>query len=134
MSTPAEALRLASRRYATYGRMLDRAVATILIGGVKEHRFTPSGRVLHTVVGRLGDEFIDPKKPYCSCSDFFFRVMKGKTELCYHLLSYRIALEQGKVDVVNLDDEEYDQFFAMMIRDVFSVLDRSGGTSSLRLP
>ena len=134
MSDAAEAMRLASRRYATYGRMLDRAIATVLAGGVKEHRFAPSGRVLRTVVGHMGDEFIDPEKPYCSCSDFFFRVTNGKAELCYHLLSYRIATEQRKVDVIALDDEEYDQLFAMVVKDVFSILDRSGGVSSLRLP
>lgn len=134
MSDAAEVMKLASRRYASYGRMLDRAIATVLTGGVKEHRFIPSGRVIRTVVGHLGDEFIDPEKPYCSCSDFFFRVMSGKAELCYHLLSYRIATEQGKVDVVTFDDEEYGQFYATVIKDVFSVLDRSGGTSPLRLP
>jgi predicted nucleic acid-binding Zn finger protein len=134
VSSVAEAIKLASRKYSTYGPMLDRAIATVLTGGVKEHKFTPSGRVIRTVVGHLGDEFIDPAKPYCSCSDFFFRVMHGRAEMCYHLLSYRIATEQGKVDVVTFDDEEYGQFYATAVKDVFAVLDRSGGTSSLRLP
>jgi len=127
-------MNLASRKYSAYGPMLKKAIATVLTGGVKEHRFAPSQRVIRTVVGRQGDEFIDPERPYCSCSDFFFRVMNGKAELCYHLLSYRIATEQGRVDVVTLDDEEYGQFFTMMVKDVFGILDRSGGASSLRLP
>jgi predicted nucleic acid-binding Zn finger protein len=134
MSETKEALKLAARRYAGHGAMLDRAIDTVFSGGVKEHRFVPSGRRIFTVVGRLGDEFIDPEKPYCSCSDFFFRVMGGKAELCYHLLSYKIATDQGRVQVVTLDDEEYGQFFAMVVRDVFSVLDRSSGSQSLRLP
>lgn len=134
MSDAKEALKLAARRYAGYGAMLDRAIDTVLSGGVKEHRFVPSGRRVYTVVGRLGDEFIDPEKPYCSCSDFFFRVIGGKAELCYHLLSHKIAIDQGKVEVVTLDDEEYGQFFAMVVGDVFRVLDRSSGPQSLRLP
>jgi predicted nucleic acid-binding Zn finger protein len=132
--TDAEAIKLVSKKYAAYGPMLDRAMATVLTGGVKEHKFGPSGRVLRTVVGRLGDEFIDPEKPYCSCSDFFFRVLNGKSKLCYHLLSHTIATELGKTEVVIMDDEEYGQFYSMIIKDVFSVLDRSGGAPSLRLP
>jgi len=134
MSNPADAMRLASRRYSAHGSMFDRAITTVLAGGVKEHRFAPSRRVIRTVVGRQGDEFIDPEKPYCSCSDFFFRVMNGKAEQCYHLLSYKIATEQRKVDVVTLDDEEYNQLFSMVIKDVFTILDKSGDTPSLRLP
>jgi predicted nucleic acid-binding Zn finger protein len=114
--------------------MFDRALVTVLAGGVKEHRFRPSGRVIRTVVGRQGDELVDPIKPYCSCSDFFFRVLNGHSRLCYHLLSYLIASEWGRVDVVSLGDEEYGQFYRLVVKDVFSALDRSGGMSSLRLP
>ena len=134
MSDPKEALKRASRRYAAYGPTLDRAVAAVLSGGVKEHRFSPSGRVVRTVVGRLGDELVDPDRPYCSCSDFFFRVTNGRAKLCYHLLSYMIAAEHGKVNVVPLDDEEYGQLYSMLVKDIFSTLDRSGGVSVLRLP
>ena len=133
MSDSKEALKVASRRYAAYGPMLDRAVTTVLSGGVKEHRFSPSGRVVRTVVGRLGDELVDPDRPYCSCSDFFFRVTNGKAKLCYHLMSYMIASEHGRVNVVQLDDDEYGQFYSMLVKDIFSVLDRSGA-SPLRLP
>ena len=128
-----EALKLASRKYASHGPMFDRAVATAAAGGVKEHRFRPSGRVIRTVVGRMGEEFVDPERPYCSCSDFFFRVLNGHSKLCYHLLSCAIAAEHGKVDVIELDDEEYGQFYALIVRDVFGVLERSAA-GFLRLP
>ena len=58
---------------------------------MKRHVFIPSGRVLFTVVGRSGDEFIDPEKPFCSCRHFFFRVLGGKDPTCYHLLAYEMA-------------------------------------------
>ncbi len=120
-------------KYAKHGSKLDRAVETVLAGGVKEHRFLPSGRTINTVVGRVGDEFVDVRKPYCSCSHFFFRVLNGKEELCYHLLSYKIASELRRLDVVAFDDVEYGQVFATLVGDVFSVLDRSSGSQSLRL-
>jgi predicted nucleic acid-binding Zn finger protein len=67
--------------FSKYGAKLDRALDAVLAGGVKEARFLPSGRKLFTVVGRLGDEFIDPDKPYCSCSNFFFRVLRGTEDI-----------------------------------------------------
>lgn len=104
-----------------------------MAGGVKEHRFMPSGRTIDTVVGRQGDEFIDPRRPYCSCSHYFFRVLAGKDQICYHLLSHKLASELGTVDVIIFDDEEYDKVFATVIEDVFEVVERSSGRPSLEL-
>lgn len=120
-------------KYSRYGSKLDQALHTVLAGGVKEHRFIPSGRTINTVVGSIGDEFVDPRRSYCSCSHFFFRVLGGRDETCYHLLSYKIASELGRLDVVTFDDAEYGQVFATTVGDVFGVLDRSSGSQSLRL-
>jgi predicted nucleic acid-binding Zn finger protein len=125
MSEEADMLRAKFSGYAKHGLKLDRAIETVLAGGVKESVFLPSGRKVTTVVGRLGDEFIDPDKPYCSCSNFFFRVLGGREETCYHLLSYRIAAETGKLDVVKFSDEEYGAYLAATVRDVFEVLRKS---------
>ncbi len=133
MTDDREAMKTAFAKYAKHGSKLDRAIGTVIAGGVKEHRFLPSGRTINTVVGRLGDEFVDAQKPYCSCSHFFFRVLNGKEDLCYHLLSYKIASELGRVDVVTFDDDEYGRVFSTVVGDVFSVLDRSSGSQSLRL-
>jgi len=109
-----------------HGPKLDRAIDTVLAGGVKESRFLPSGRKVVTVVGRLGDEFVDPDKPYCSCSNFYFRVLGGREETCYHLLSYGIAAKTGKLDVIEFSDDEYGAYFSATVRDVFEVLRKSG--------
>jgi predicted nucleic acid-binding Zn finger protein len=112
--------------FERYGTKLDRAIDTVLGGGVKECVFLPSGRKVVTVVGRLGDEFIDPDRPYCSCSNFFFRVLGGREETCYHLLSYKIATRIGKLDVIKFSDEEYGQYLTATVSDVFEVLRKSG--------
>ena len=127
MSEERESLRAKLRGFEKHGTKLDRAIDTVLSGGVKESRFLPSGRKVITVVGRLGDEFIDPEKPYCSCSNFYFRVLAGREETCYHLLSYRIAAKTGKVDVIEFSDDEYGPYFVAAVRDVFDVLRKSGG-------
>lgn len=128
-----ERMKKTAAKYSRHGRKLDQALKTVLAGGVKEHRFLPSGRTIFTVVGSQGDEFIDPLRSYCSCSHFFFRVLGGRDETCYHLLSHRIAVELGKVDLVTFDDGEYGQVFATLVGDVFGVIERSSGRPSLRL-
>lgn len=120
-------------KYSRHGAKADQAMKTALAGGVKEHRFMPSRRTIHTVVGRQGDEFIDPERGYCSCSHFFFRVLGGKDQTCYHLLSHKIASELGLVDVIAFDDSEYGRVFATLVADVFDVIERSSGRPSVTL-
>jgi predicted nucleic acid-binding Zn finger protein len=42
---------------------------------VKKYIFKPSNRVRWIVVGRTRDYIVLPSVGYCSCEDFFFRVM-----------------------------------------------------------
>ncbi len=125
MSEDQSSLKARLPEFEKFGTKLDRAIEAVLSGGVKVARFVPSGRQVITVVGRLGDEFIDPDKPYCSCSNFFFRVLGGREETCYHLLSYKIGMKLGRVDVVEFSDEEYGQYLSAIVRDVFEVLRKS---------
>ena len=120
-----ESLRSEFPEFQRYGTKLERAIDAVLAGAVKEARFLPSGRKVITVVGRLGDEFIDPERPYCSCSNFFFRVVGGREETCYHLLSYKVAVKAGKLDVIDFSDEEYGPYLSATVLDVFDVLRES---------
>jgi predicted nucleic acid-binding Zn finger protein len=105
-------------KYSSYQLEFERAIETVLDGCVKRHSFVPSGRTLYTVVGRSGEEFIDPDRPFCSCKQFFFRVLGGKAETCYHLLSYEIAKEAQLFDEVGFDDEEFGDFLRMLTFDL----------------
>lgn len=125
MSEEKARLREKMPEFAKYERKFDRALDAVLSGCVKEIRFKPSGRKVYAVVGKMGDEFIDPERPYCSCSNFYFKVLGGRDELCYHLLSYRIAVKAGRVDVVEFSDEDYGPYLAATVRDVFEVLKKS---------
>ena len=126
MSTERESLKKEAAGFEKHGAKLAKAIDSVLAGGVKEIRFVPSGRKVITVVGRLGDEFIDPEKPYCSCSNFYFRVLGGREETCYNLLSYKISAKVGKVDVLEFSDDEYGPYLVAAVRDVFDVLRKSG--------
>ena len=110
--------------FAKYGSKFDKAVDTVLSRGVKECRFLQSGRKVLVVVGRFGDELVDPQKPYCSCANFYFKVIRGKDDLCYHLISYRIASKTGLLDVLEFYDEEYGPYFSATVDDIMNSLER----------
>ncbi len=99
-------------------RQFKKAIDAAFSGCVKRHVFLPSGRHVYTVVGRNADEFIDPRRPFCSCESYFYSVLSAKVKYCYHILSYKIAEESGLVREVMFDDEEYDQFIWLLASDV----------------
>ncbi len=110
-------------RYSRYGNKFSKAIKSVLSGCVKKHTFSPSGRFVFTVVGRDGEEFIDPERPFCSCSNFYFKVLGGGVDdLCYHLISYNIALESKRVETVAFSDEEYASVLSAISRDVLTNL------------
>ena len=126
MSERKDALRKKLQEFEKYGPKFERAMDVVLAGGIKESVFLPSGRKVFTVVGTLGDDFIDPERPYCSCSSFFFHVLGGKEKLCYHLIGFKVAERTGSIDVIEFSDEEYGPYLSATIRDVFEVLRKSG--------
>jgi len=105
-------------QYSSYQREFARAIEVVLDGCVKRHSFVPSGRTLYTVVGRSGEEFIDPERPFCTCKQFFFRVLGGKAETCYHLLGYEIARDAQLFDEIRFDDEEFGDFLRLLTFDL----------------
>lgn len=107
-------------QHSTSQKYLERAVDAVLQGRVKKYVFAPSGRVLYTVVGRNGDEFIDPEKPFCSCEHFFFRVLGGRGESCYHLLAYSIADETNRFHRLEFHDEEFSIFLRLLSSDLLA--------------
>ena len=72
------------------------------------------------MVGRNGDEFIDPEKPFCSCEHFFFRVLGSKDQTCYHLLAYLIADETNRFDQYEFHDEEFSLFLRLLSSDLLA--------------
>ena len=76
---------------------------------VRLYVFKPSVRKRWVVVGRHGEYLILPEANYCSCPDFFFRVISGKKSKCYHLAYIKLMIERGRFEIVEKDDAEHDQ-------------------------
>ena len=77
--------------YELFGSRFTKALDALKEGRVKKYIFKPSGRIVWIVVGRERDYLIMPEAEFCTCDDFYFRVLDKKVHMCYHLLTQKIA-------------------------------------------
>lgn len=106
------------QEFTRYGEKYARALKLVSMKGVKLHKFQPSGREIWTVVGREGDQLVDDSQPYCSCSHFHFRVLDGKDETCYHLVSLQMARKLARYEEIRLADDEYAVLLKYLVKDI----------------
>jgi predicted nucleic acid-binding Zn finger protein len=75
---------------------------------VKKYIFTPSCRIVWIVVGRETEYQIMPAAAFCSCNDFYFRVMDKEANICYHLIAQKLAEALELYDKIEEEDQLYD--------------------------
>lgn len=98
---------------ALLGERLERALRAVEEMRVKRYTFQPSGRVVWIVVGKEREYQILPRAGYCSCDDFYFRIINGEAGLCYHLIAQRLAEALGRFEEV----EEGDGFYGTLMAE-----------------
>lgn len=91
-----------------FGQRFTKAWETLKEERVKKYVFSPSGRIVWIVVGREREYLIMPAAGFCSCDDFYFRVLDREVDLCYHLVAQKIADALGWYDKVEEEDRLYD--------------------------
>lgn len=79
---------------------------------VRRYEFAPSGRVVWAVQGRKSEYQVIPDIPFCYCDDYYFRVMDGKRELCYHIIAQRIAAALNQFEDIAKKDSQYSNVTA----------------------
>ena len=94
--------------YEVFGKRFRNALKALDEEAIKKYVFKPSGRTVWIVVGKERDYEVIPLVGYCSCDDFYFRVMDGEVHLCYHLIAQKIAECLGWYDKIEESDELYD--------------------------
>lgn len=94
--------------YELFGQRFTKALDAVTEGRVKKYSFKPSGRVVWIVVGRERDYLIMPEAEFCTCDDFYFRVLDKKVHMCYHLLTQKLAQNLGWYKTYEENDECYD--------------------------
>jgi len=97
-----------SRLSEVFGSRFNKAWETIEEGRVKKYVFSPSGRIVWIVVGKEREYQVMPEAGFCSCDDFYFRVMDREANICYHLIAQKIADALGQYDNIEEEDGLYD--------------------------
>jgi len=78
--------------------------------GVTKYIFKPSNRIIWTTIGE-NDEYLIYPKIYCSCIDFYNRVViKRKKVVCKHLIAQTISDALDNFKEKELDDRNYNTF------------------------
>lgn len=93
---------------AAFGQRFAKAWKAVKDKRVKKYVFRPSNRVVWIVVGKGRDYLIMPAAYFCTCDDFYFRVMDRQIHLCYHLIAQKLAEALESYDLYEEDDELYD--------------------------
>ncbi|HEX68786.1 MAG TPA: hypothetical protein ENG10_00630 [Candidatus Bathyarchaeota archaeon] len=96
------------RLYSLFGKRFLKAWKAVREGQVKKYVFNPSKRVVWIVVGKNRDYLIFPAAEFCTCDDFYFRVMDHEIHLCYHLIAQKLAEALGWFDQIDESDELYE--------------------------
>lgn len=91
--------------YDLFGQRFTKALEALKENRVKKYVFKPSNRTVWIVVGRERDYLIMPEAEFCTCDDFYFRVLDKKVHLCYHLIAQKIARNLGWFEVIEENDE-----------------------------
>jgi predicted nucleic acid-binding Zn finger protein len=93
--------------YDLFGQRFTKALEALKENRVKKYVFKPSNRVVWIVVGRERDYLIMPEAEFCTCDDFYFRVLDRKVHLCYHLIAQKIARNLSWFEVIDENDALY---------------------------
>jgi len=94
--------------YDLFGQRFTKALEALKENRVKKYVFKPSGRTVWIVVGRERDYLLMPEAEFCTCDDFYFRVLDKKVHMCYHILTQKIAANLGWLELIQEKDECFD--------------------------
>ena len=91
----------------TFGPRFAKAWQTVKEERVKKYVFRPSQRTVWIVVGKQREYLVLSAASFCSCDDFYFRVMDQEVQLCYHLIAQKIANILKWYETIEERDELY---------------------------
>ena len=97
-----------SKLHEVFGQRFVKAWNAVREENVKKYTFKPSGRTVWIVVGRERDYLVMPAADFCSCDDFYYRIMDREAHLCYHLIAQKIAESLKWYDLIKESDDLYD--------------------------
>ncbi len=97
-----------TKLYEIFGQRFTKAFEALKENRVKKYSFKPSGKTVWIVVGKERDYLIMPQAEFCTCDDFYFRVLDKEVHLCYHLIAQKIANALAWYEAIEERDELYE--------------------------
>lgn len=97
-----------TKLYEVFGQRFIKAFEALKENRVKKYVFKPSGTIVWIVVGKERDYLLMPEAEFCTCDDFYFRVLDREVHLCYHLIAQKIANILKWYDALEERDKLYD--------------------------
>ncbi len=104
------------RMMKTFGTRFEKAYQTILDRKVKKYIFKPSEKQVWIVIGKGNIYQILPSVNFCSCNDFYFRVIGQEIFLCKHLIAQKLADALEKYVVIVKNEKEFESLM-MKLRE-----------------
>jgi predicted nucleic acid-binding Zn finger protein len=97
-----------TKLYEIFGQRFTKAFEALTENRVKKYVFRPSGELVWIVVGKERDYLIMAEAQFCTCDDFYFRVIDREVHLCYHLIAQKIAVALEWLEAIEESDEMYE--------------------------
>lgn len=101
--------RARAKLLAYFAGRFENALNLVENGKVKKYAFSPSGRVIWVVTGRKAEYQVIPDSNFCSCDDYYFRVVDQRRQLCYHIIAQRLADVLERYRLEKLPDSDYSK-------------------------
>ena len=101
--------KLRAKLLSHFASRFENALNLIEKKRVKKYLFSPSGRVVWAVKGRKAEYQVIPDSNFCSCDDYYFRVIDRRRQLCYHIIAQRLAEALGSYVFEELPDSTYNK-------------------------
>ncbi|HZY47817.1 MAG TPA: hypothetical protein VFE96_08485 [Candidatus Bathyarchaeia archaeon] len=98
----------------TFEKRFQQAFVIAGSGRVRKYHFIPSGRTVWAVNGRGRDYQVMPDSLFCTCDDYYFRVMEHKKQLCYHILAQQLCQAMNTYRVTETIDSRYPEIISKL--------------------
>ena len=92
-----------------FQKRFQQALGLVEAGKVRKYQFAPSGRTIWVVTGRGRDYQVLPDSLFCTCDDYYFRVMERKKQLCYHIIAQQLSVAMSKHNAIEMTDSRYPE-------------------------
>ena len=97
------------RLIEAFQKRFNQATDLVEANHVKRYVFNPSHRTIWEVTGKRGEYQVVPESMFCNCDDYYYRVMSGKKQVCYHIIAQQLAEALGKYQTIDMTDASYAQ-------------------------